>query len=242
MYSGRLELRLGEHERFIQELNGWSCREARLVSFVNPFSYRLIAQGSLIDDVDSWYVDGALLVRMSNLFRSSTRKIDRVSFDYSSVAHEVFDYAVRKNYKVAIIGGEAGEASAAAGFFCRRHRGLEIGFVRHGQSILDNVDILAQEIACAGCKVVLLGLGTPLQENVGNKLKESGMVAQLFTCGGFITQTAMGGDYYHPVVKKFGLRWLQRAMLHKHVRQRLIRMYPKFILFYLWSGFRALKN
>ena len=77
-------------------------------------------------------------------------------------------------------------------------------------------------------------MGTPIQEDFAIYcLQNSKFIKKAVTCGGFITQTAIKGDYYHPLIKKLGLRWLQRAYLHKHVRDRLFRVYPKFIFSYL---------
>ncbi len=76
-------------------------------------------------------------------------------------------------------------------------------------------------------------MGTPLQEEFLIRIKKAINIKILITCGGFLTQTSMFGDYYHPIIKKLGLRWLQRAILHKHVRDRLIKVYPEFLLSYL---------
>ncbi|EJL7009021.1 WecB/TagA/CpsF family glycosyltransferase, partial [Vibrio cholerae] len=80
---------------------------------------------------------------------------------------------------------------------------------------------------------IILGLGTPKQEDFSSYLHSIYPGKIIFTCGGFITQTAIKNDYYFPIVKKLGLRWLQRAIMHKHVRRRLLYDYPIFFYKYI---------
>jgi N-acetylglucosaminyldiphosphoundecaprenol N-acetyl-beta-D-mannosaminyltransferase len=77
-------------------------------------------------------------------------------------------------------------------------------------------------------------MGTPAQEEFAVFLKTEGIVANIFTCGGFISQTAIRTYYYH----KFGkgkLRWLQRAIEFKHIRKRLLFDYPINIIRYIFD-------
>ena len=79
-------------------------------------------------------------------------------------------------------------------------------------------------------------MGTPIQDQFIIEAKDScPNVKLMFTCGGFLTQTSIKSDYYHPLIKKFSLRWLQRMVMHKHVRQRVIKDYPKFLISYLYE-------
>ena len=65
----------------------------KLVSFVNPFSYSvLIKSPMIVDGIDLFYSDGSLLQRLHNIFHRKS-KVNRVSFDYSSIAGDVFNFA-----------------------------------------------------------------------------------------------------------------------------------------------------
>lgn len=78
-------------------------------------------------------------------------------------------------------------------------------------------------------------MGSPYQENFSISLKNSfgnSRLKLIITCGGFLTQTSIKTDYYHPIIKKTGLRWLQRMVMHKHVRDKVFSKYPSFILKY----------
>ena len=94
-------------------------------------------------------------------------------------------------------------------------------------------------------EVILVGMGTPYQERFSiNAKQQLSSPAVIITCGGFLTQTSIKPDYYYPWVKKLGLRWLQRIIMHKHVRDRVLKKYPKFTVSYLYKmiGFKFAKK
>lgn len=204
----------------------------QLISFVNPFSYSLIARNKrLVDEIDYWFIDGSALCYLTNLRRQ--KKITRASFDLSSIANDVFNYASKMSLKVAVIGGAPGEVEIACNNLEQIFPNLNIVFKHHGY-IKDDFDRVYKEINNSLANYVVVGMGTPIQEEFAIKCKNSCVhLSAIFTCGGFITQTAMKPDYYHPLVKKLGLRWLQRAYHYKHVRDRLIKDYPGFAIRYL---------
>ena len=66
-----------------------------LYTFLNPFSYyKLVTQPELINEMDGIFVDGIALVSIYNHLSNST-KVRRNSFDATSLAPIVFDYAIR---------------------------------------------------------------------------------------------------------------------------------------------------
>lgn len=55
--------------------------------------------------------------------------------------------------------------------------------------------------------ILIIGMGSPYQEKFAVKIKKENINIPLtFTCGGFLTQTSIKADYYHPLVKKFGFK------------------------------------
>ena len=209
--------------------------EKKAITFVNPFSYQLLAnQPKLIDDIDVLFSDGALLCAFSNLRRKN--KIDRVSFDFSSIADIVFTHASDEQLSVALLGGSREEISQTVMYLENRYPRLNICFSRDGYFDRTEFPNVISDLDLKGSDIVIAGMGTPLQDEFIVKVKELSKGVKLsFTCGGFLTQTASKGDYYSPVIKKLGLRWLQRCILHKHVRTRLIKNYPVFIFSYLFN-------
>jgi len=226
-----IEKKIGCKEDFLNVLS--HSDKIQAISFVNPFSYQLlINQPRLIDNIDHFFSDGSLLCFLSNLKRN--KKIDRVSFDFSSIASDVFSFASNENKSVALIGGNKTEIELATKYIKNRYPKLNLSYCRDGYFSKDDFQSVVQEIDDRSIDIVIAGMGTPLQDEFIVSVKEHSKSAKLlFTCGGFLSQTSLKGDYYHPIIKKLGLRWLQRCVMHKHVRSRLLKDYPIFLLSYL---------
>ncbi len=76
-------------------LNG--CNK-HLISFVNPFSfYEMKLQPELTNQFDGFFSDGGLLCNLHNIFNKE--KIDRVSFDYSSIADDFLTFCESEKLK-----------------------------------------------------------------------------------------------------------------------------------------------
>jgi len=228
--NSALEKKLCTSNDFLTAL---ASDESAVISFVNPFSYALIAnRNDLIKDVKFWFVDGQALCFLTNIKREN--KLLRASFDFSSVAEQFFSYATETEKRVAIVGATTNEVDKAQINLQIRYPDLKLRYYRDGYIKRDAFSEVLVELDKNKCELLIVGMGTPIQEDFAIYcLQNSKSIKKAVTCGGFITQTAIKGDYYHPLIKKLGLRWLQRAYLHKHVRDRLFRVYPKFIFSYL---------
>lgn len=231
MYSKILERKVKNKDFFMSLIAGEL--KNKKISFVNPFSYKVICNNDdVINEVDYWFSDGILLTLLMNFFNSS--KIDRVSFDFSSIAHDFFSYAELFGLNLAIIGAKDNEITKAVDYIRQQYPKLKVAYYRDGYFDINDEDVF-NNMKSLGVEVLLVGMGTPYQEQFIIEASKRMDSILSITCGGFLTQTAMSGDYYHPLVKKFGLRWLQRAILHKHVRKRLLHDYPIFIFSYIFS-------
>lgn len=212
-----------------------------VISFLNPFSYyELASENELIEEVDYFFSDGSLLCYMHNLFMP---KITRASFDYSSIAEPFFNYVQSHSKSIAIIGATTSENNQAVKVLKSQYPNMNVVF--HCNGYIENLEKTLHEIDKVSPDVVLVGMGAPFQERFSvclkNHLKRPALI---ITCGGFLTQTSIKPDYYHPLIKKLGLRWLQRIVMHKHVRSRVLNIYPRFIYKYLFSmvGAKFAKN
>ncbi|MGJ8693620.1 MAG: WecB/TagA/CpsF family glycosyltransferase [Thalassotalea sp.] len=220
---------------FYEILNSISPgRSSKIISFVNPFSYFTLQKNfKAIKNIDFLFSDGSLLCLFHRVFIGE--KIIRASFDYSSLASTVFDFAAEKKIKIAIVGGENGDANLAVQTFQYMHPQLKVVYVRHGYFISEfEKKEVAREISESGANIIIVGMGTPYQEEFSGIIKEESPLGCLvFTCGGFLTQTSIRPDYYYKWVKILGLRWLQRMIMHKYVRDRVFKYYPKFVFYYI---------
>lgn len=204
-------------------------------SFVNPYSYDVLIKNKSVDfSRITFFSDGILFVKMSNAFRGT--KLKRFSFDFTSLANEVFEHASINKLKVAIIGGDELENKLAVSVLKKRFSNLDIAYRNHGY-IKGDFDVVIKEMNDLGVEVVIAGLGTPLQEkfllecsDTMDKLKYG------FSCGGFLTQISQNENYFNPLLSRFHLRWLQRFIRHDYVRKRVFFDYPKFIVGFIFGG------
>ncbi|WP_121627458.1 WecB/TagA/CpsF family glycosyltransferase [Poseidonibacter antarcticus] len=210
--------------------------DIKLVTFLNPFSYTVYLENpNLVDEFDVFFADGALLVKLHNIFNS--KKIDRVSFDFSSIAKDVLDFANTKSMNIAFIGAKQDELNGAIKNIKTMYSNINIVYHRNGYfNSEEDYEICFDELSSLTVDMLVIGMGSPYQEKFAVRVKNAGLkIPLIFTCGGFFTQTSIKADYYHPLVKKFGLRWLQRAIMHKHVRNRLLKDYPSFLIKYIYN-------
>jgi N-acetylglucosaminyldiphosphoundecaprenol N-acetyl-beta-D-mannosaminyltransferase len=206
--------------------------QANLITFVNTFSYyRLLDSGFPLKRIDRIFVDGVFQVKLHNLFYKA--KINRASFDFSSMADDLFVFVKNNNLKIALMGATKEEIVIAVNNLKKKYSGLRIIHSRDGyfnsEEEKNDLYITLKE---KNPDIVILGMGTPEQENFAVYLNEKGLYCTIITCGGFLSQTAKNQDYYWPIIKKLNLRWLQRAIEYKHVRKRLFIHYPKNIIRY----------
>ncbi len=203
------------------------------MTFVNPVSFYGFKSMRGREEFDFVFSDGALLTRLHNVFFSGS-KIERNSFDFSSIAGDVLQYAAENGLKVVFVGGVESDIEPVSCAMSQRFDNLDFvvfsGFfssVEVRDSFIDGLNEICPDI-------IICGMGFPRQEEFLLRCKgllEKPIVG--FTCGGFITQTALRPDYYSTWVKRLGLRWLQRAIMHGHVRKRLLVDYPVFLVKYL---------
>ncbi|WBM70852.1 WecB/TagA/CpsF family glycosyltransferase [Buttiauxella sp. WJP83] len=206
---------------------------SQIVSFVNPFSYYMMKENKYFSsNIDGFFVDGALLCLMHNIFNQ--KKIKRVSFDFSSIADDFFKFCENNNLIISIVGAKKEELEKSLCVLKKRYPALQLGCCRDGYFCDNDIESIAEKTI--NSDVVIIAMGAPRQEKVALAISTLNKSKLVITCGGFITQTSIKEDYYGFVVKKTGLRWLQRVLMHKHVRHKVIMTYPKFIIRYVFES------
>lgn len=210
--------------------------KTKLVTFLNPVSFYSFRRLECRFDFDYVFSDGIFLTLLHNIFFSD-KKINRVSFDFSSIANDVLSFGQENNKTIIFVGGDVDDAKKAETFFNSRYS-LNNCFCFSG-FFKDEIEMtmFVKSLQKFNPDYIVCGMGHPHQEIFLSCCKKNLINHFIgFTCGGFISQTALRSDYYSPWIKRFGLRWLQRAYLHKHVRDRLLKDYPIFFFRYLFDA------
>lgn len=210
----------------------------RLITFVNPVSFYGFKAMAGREQFDAVFSDGALLTRLHNVL-FPTSKIKRISFDFSSIAAEVLQHAEANGLRLVFVGGSQDDSSSVNVALSQRFPSLVFSVYPGYFASDEAMDEFILSLSDSRPDVVVCGMGFPRQELF--LLRCKALLIQPFvgfTCGGFISQTALRPDYYSEWIKRFGLRWLQRAFMHGHVRKRLLVDYPVFLIRYLWDVLR----
>lgn len=202
--------------------------EARIVTFLNPYSLLQIHQSDVdLTHFDKVCIDGiALKIFLDKVFGGTS--IDRISFDFTSVAHLVFQNAAAEAQPGFILGSDQNSNDAFLAKISEMFPSIKL----NGRSgYFDSEAELSQyleKLTQADYDFVVIGMGAVKQEQVAIKLKELGFKGRIYTCGGFIHQTALnGGEYYPAWVDKFNLRFAYRMFKEPSTIKRYLLDYPK---------------
>lgn len=165
----------------------------------------------------------------------------RLSFDYSAMTGPVFRDMMAHRESLYILGAKPGEVDKSVETIKKNFKGIKIAGFHHGY-IKDCKDDIVKEIMASGAKVVIIGMGAPMQDEMAVLLKRAGFIGSVYTCGGFIHQTQKTIVLYPIWINKLGLRWLYRIFTQSGMSKRLIETYPKFVFTYIWFLLFQLKN
>jgi len=206
--------------------------DTKIITFVNPFSYfKVLENKKIVRNIDYFFSDGSFLTKLNNLLFYC--KIERLSFDFSSIANDVFREVELNNYSIALIGSTKYEINRAVFNIKKIYKNIDICYYRDG--FFENCTTVINDLNLLKPNIIVVGMGTPKQEEFLIELKKELVYPFIgFSCGGFFTQTSKREYYYHPLIRKTGLRWLQRAISNGYVRKRLIKDYPRFLFKYIF--------
>lgn len=206
-----------------------------LNTFINPFSYLILRKKDVtVRGMDAVLIDGQLLIVFFKLLGVSGLK--RKSFDMTSLATEVFDWATENSKTIYLVGTAEELITQAADNICTRFPGLKVVGYHHGflDAVEERYKVFAQ-INNLKADIVVAGMGTPRQEDFLSELKETGWEGTGFTCGGFFHQTAKGIQYYPPLADRFHLRWAYRIYDEPKLFVRYFVKYPLSLVLIVWD-------
>jgi len=194
-----------------------------LSTFLNPFSYLVSRkEWKVFAAFDTIYVDGISLVLLLRLFGIKT---ERKSFDMTSLAPEVFKYCEQSGKTIYFIGAKQEEVSASVKNFQAAFPKMNIAGFRNGY-VSNEWDESIRQVVNSLPDIVVVGMGTPIQEHYLLALKEAGFTGQGYTCGVFLHQSADGTKYYPKWADQLHLRWLYRMIDEPKLIKRYLIQYP----------------
>lgn len=203
-------------------------------SFVNPYSYLTLRKCGNIK-IDGLYVDGFLLAKLVTFFY---KKVNVYSFDNSSLAQYVFNFAAENNHSIYIVGERAHVLQSFIKSVKNKFHRIDI--IGSSQGYLNSdteKNAVINDIIILKPDIVIVGMGTPTQEFFLELIKNKGFKGKAFSCGGFIRQASIKFDYFPKRSKKFNIRWLYRIFKEPHTIKRYLIFYPTFVVTFLFKVF-----
>ena len=197
--------------------------KGKVYTYLNPVSY-LTALGNkeLFGKMDGIFADGGLLVKAIKMLYG--KQVTRRSFDMTSMAPELFEYAEERGKTIYIVASKQEQVEKAVEIFRERYPKVKFAGYRNGYfSSEEEMDNEAKHICEVNPDFLIVGMGALMQEKFLLKVKNAGLQGVGFTCGGFIHQTSKNEiDYYPAWVDKTNLRFVYRMWKEPHTRKRYL--------------------
>lgn len=198
--------------------------DAAIYTFLNPVSYvDALCNKDLFLQFDGIFADGSLLCKAIRILYGV--KVERRSFDMTSLAPQLFEYAIKNDKSIYIVASKQEQVESAVERFKVLYPNLNVIGYRNGYfNNEEEQDEEANKIVALQPDFLIVGMGIIMQEKFLLKVKNAGYKGVGFTCGGFIHQTASNQiDYYPQWVDKMNLRFLYRFIKEKHTRKRYLK-------------------
>lgn len=222
----------------LSESSGSCVVEQGLVTFVNPYSYTQIRRnGHLLSSFDRVGVDGISMVRLLRVCLGL--KVERISFDMTSLASLVFTSLAEQGKSVFLVGAREREISVARERLSNAFSHLNIAGYRCGFFADEKARVAAiQRIVDLNPDAVVVGMGTPVQEQFLVDLWHAGWRGAGYTCGGFFHQIAKQLDYYPGWINRMNLRWAYRIWDEPKLARRYGIDYPCAVALFISDAIR----
>lgn len=217
--------------------NIFSLDGGRVYTCVNPFSYHLVRRHQkLYESMDGLFVDGMTMCWFIRLLWG--RHVPRLSFDMSGIAVDLFSYLnnIRTDRSIYFLGTRQEVLREAIHQFHKSYPKMSIVGFRNGYFIdSDDRKNAISEIIKLSSDFTIIGMGSPLQEQFALDLKNAGYKGIVFTCGGFLHQSANNINYYPKWVNRYNLRAFYRLFHEKGLWGRLYNVLIEFPVLFTWD-------
>ena len=177
----------------------------------------------IIDSSDLNIIDGVgvkIGIKLKGINPIQIRGVD--------FARDLVKLASENNYRIAFLGAKEEVIQKACDNFVEKYPNLNIVYKRNGYFSSDNEII--EEISKTSPQIILVGLGSPRQEEMIIKLKKSLQGATMVGVGGSF-DVFSGIVKESPVIyRKLGLEWLYRTIKQPERFKRIFPTLPLFLL------------
>lgn len=177
----------------------------------------------ILENSDLNIIDGVGVKIALKLKGQTPNQIRGVDFSRSLLA-----FAHQLKLRVAFLGAKEEVIKAAKENFLKKLPGLNFVYTRNGY--FESDDEIIQEIAAQKPQVLLVGLGSPKQEEMIVKLKEILRGCIMVGVGGSF-DVFSGLTKESPVIfQKLGLEWLYRTICEPKRFKRIFPVLPLFLI------------
>ena len=218
--------------------SGFFEAKGRAYTFLNPVSYLdALKHKELFGRFDGIFADGSLLVSAIRMCYGKT--VSRRSFDMTSLAPELMEYACKEGKSIYIVASAQEQVEKAVDIFRKRYKGITIMGYRNGYfADEEERETETRHIVELNPDFLIVGMGAIKQEQFLLKVKDAGYRGIGFTCGGFIHQTARNMiDYYPAWMDRMNLRFVYRMWKEPHTRKRYLKAGLIFPVRFVWERF-----
>jgi N-acetylglucosaminyldiphosphoundecaprenol N-acetyl-beta-D-mannosaminyltransferase len=199
-------------KQFIEKLlAGAKAREKTLAFYLNAHTYRLACADedyrTILSRAAILYPDGMSIVwALRLLCGERVERMTGVDFFETFIQH-----ASAQGVKLYFLGGRPGVAASAAKLLSEKYPTVQIVGTHHGYlTELTQIDDVLSDIQSSGTDIVLVGMGSPGQENFAVRYASRMSAPVIWTVGALF-------DYYAGMEKiaprwmgRIGLEWLYR--------------------------------
>ena len=173
-------------------------------------------------------VDGKFLAWLYSHFLG--KKIERASFDFSSLAGDIFKECKSLNLKVGIIGAKSEEVKSFSELLKDKYE-LNIVYCSDGYFSEETFHSKVEDLIAKRVDFLLIGMGGVRQDIFASHIAMSIPELSIFTCGAFISQSAMGGQNYYPkIIRVLDVRWLYRFFKEPRTIARVFKFYLRYFV------------
>lgn len=206
---------------------------------INPYSYGILRKyQDLIDNFDGIFVDGISMCWWIRIFYGI--KVPRLSFDMTTIAKDFFETLSANGQSVYFIGAKDEEVSETVRLIKEEYPNLNIlgfrnGFFKDSEERKLSINTIVKK----NPDFVVIGMGTPLQEQYMIDLRNAGFKGTSFTCGGYLRQASKGIHYFPDWVDRYNLRGIYRQFKEKGIFKRNYNTLIQFPILFTYDSIKS---